>query len=230
MRSVTTVLLFALACLIVLMKFGRTTFYRAHIAQSFAAYPLPTLHPFLWTALSSVTTRIVAPVAFVILVLRERPSEFGYRLGGGGTFLRIYGLLLVLMVPILWSAAGSSAFQAKYPLWDGAGESWSHLLIFETRYFFIFLSGEAFWRGFLLFGLVRRFGWHALSISMVPYVLVHFGKPPIETLGAIVTAYVLGYLALKHRSFALGVALHFTVALLMDVFALIRSGHLPSSW
>ena len=38
---------------------------------------------------------------------------------------------------------------------------------------------------FLVFGLARRFGWHALSISMVPYVMVHFGKPPAETLGAM---------------------------------------------
>jgi membrane protease YdiL (CAAX protease family) len=82
----------------------------------------------------------------------------------------------------------------------------------------------------LLFGLARRFGWHALSISMVPYVMVHFGKPPIETLGAIVTGYVLGYLALTHRSFWLGVVIHFGVGLSMDLAVLARTGGLPTSW
>ena len=36
--------------------------------------------------------------------------------------------------------------------------------------------------------------------------------------------------ALKHRSFWLGVLLHFSIAFLMDMFSLIRGGHLPTHW
>ena len=167
---------------------------------------------------------------FIVFVLREKPSDFGFRLAGGRAFVAIYGALLVFMVPLLWVVAGSASFQSKYPFWDGTSTSWSYFALYEIRYFFIFLSGEAFWRGFLVFGLFKRFGWHALSIAMVPYVMVHFGKPPIETIGAIVTAYVLGYLAIKHRSFWLGVALHYTIAFLMDLFALARAGELPTKF
>ena len=173
---------------------------------------------------------MLLPLVFIVLVLRERPKDFGYQLNGTGGLGRIYLVLLAIMVPLLWVAAGTPAFQQKYPFWSEAGASWRHLLVWEARYFLIFLSGESFWRGFLLFGLEKRFGWHALSIAMVPYVMVHFGKPPIETLGAIVTAYVLGYLALKHRSFWLGVVLHFSIAVLMDVFSLVRQGALPAHW
>lgn len=220
----------ALGCLFVLMYFGRTWFFRHNLAEHFAHLPLPTLHPYLWTSVSSVVTRMVIPLAFIVFVLREHPRDFGFQLRGGRVFLGIYAVLLVIMVPLLWIVAGTDAFQQKYPFWDGASDSWRHLLIYELRYFFVFLSGESFWRGFLVFGLAKKFGWHALSIAMVPYVMVHFGKPPIETIGAVITGYVLGYLALKHRSFWLGVILHFTIAFLMDVFALIRSGTLPTSW
>lgn len=224
------ILVFGLACVFVLMEFGRTPYFRQHVAQHFEHLPLPTLHPYLWTSAVSVVSRMLAPLVFIVFVLRESPRDFGYRPAGGRTFLQIYAVLLAVMIPVLWVAAGTTAFQHKYPFWEDARLGWRNLLIYEVRYFFVFLSGESFWRGFLVFGLARRFGWHALSISMVPYVMVHFGKPPAETLGAIVTAYVLGYLALKHRSFWLGVGLHYTVAFLMDFAALYRSGQFPTTW
>lgn len=224
------ILLFGLLCLTLLMKYGRPHAFRLYFAHYFEGGELPTLQPFVFSAASSVVTRMLMPLAFIVVILREHPKDFGYRLSGGRAFVQIYGLLLAFMVPILWFVAGDLAFQQKYPFWDRAGESWRFLFLYEARYFFIFLSGEAFWRGFLLFGLAKRFGWHALSISMIPYVIVHYGKPLPETLGAIITGYVLGYLALKHRSFVLGIALHYTIAVLMDVFALIRSGNLPQIW
>lgn len=224
------IMLFALLCLMLLMMFGRTPFYRLHLAERFAHLPLPTLHPYLWTASASVFTRMVMPLLFITLILRESPRDFGYRLAGGRSFFAIYAVLLAVMVPLLWIVAGTGAFQGKYPFWDDAGASWRNFILYEIRYFFVFLSGESFWRGFLVFGLAKRFGWHALSIAMVPYVIVHFGKPPIETIGAIITGYVLGYLALKHRSFWLGVALHYTVAFTMDFLALYRGNGLPTTW
>ena len=59
---------------------------------------------------------------------------------------------------------------------------------------------------------------------LIPYVAAHFGKPMLETLGAILAGLFLGYLAWEHRSFWLGVALHWGVALMMDLFALYRRG------
>ncbi len=226
----TGILLFALGCLFLLMYFGRTLFFRHTLAEHFAHWPVPSLQPYLWTSFSSVVTRMIMPLAFITLVLRENPLDFGFRPRGGRTFLLIYAGLLLFMVPLLWIVAGTPAFQHKYPFWNEAGDSWRNLILYETRYFFVFLSGESFWRGFLVFGLAKRFGWHALSIAMVPYVMVHFGKPPIETIGAVITGYVLGYLALKHRSFWLGVILHFTIAFLMDFFSLMRGPGLPASW
>lgn len=224
------ILAFALFCLYLLMEYGRTAFFNRTFSDAVADWPHPRLWPYVWVSFSSVVTRMLLPLAFIVFVLRESPREYGYRLRGTFGLGRAYLALLTIMVPVLWLAAGTEAFQSKYPLFDGASASWSLLLLWELRYFFVFLSGESFWRGFLVNALYRRFGWHAMSISMIPYVIVHFGKPPIETLGACLTGYVLGYLALKHRSFWLGVLLHFSIAFLMDMFSLIRGGHLPTHW
>lgn len=224
------VLVVGLLAIYMYMEFGRADTFRASFASWTSHLPHATLHPFFYSAASSVFWRLLVPLFAVVVILRERPSEFGYRWNPIAGFGRIYAVMFAVMLPIVWWCAGQPSFQAKYPFWKDAGQSVRMLLIYELRYLMVFVSGEAFWRGFLLFGLARRFGWHALSISMVPYVMVHFGKPPIETLGAIVTGYVLGYLALTHRSFWLGVVIHFGVGLSMDLAVLARTGGLPTSW
>jgi membrane protease YdiL (CAAX protease family) len=60
---------------------------------------------------------------------------------------------------------------------------------------------------------------------IVPYCMIHYGKPLPETLGAIVAGLVLGTLALRTRSIWGGVLIHIGVALTMDMLAL---GHCPS--
>ncbi|MCB9506040.1 MAG: hypothetical protein H6700_08685 [Myxococcales bacterium] len=220
----------AVACLYVLMTLGRPSFFRNEIAPIVGTWPMPGLWPYAWSSLSSVVTRMLVPLLVIRLVFHESPRDWGYRLTGARSFVSVYAALFTVMVPIVWYFAGTPAFQRKYPFWHEAGDAWSNLLAYEARYFFIFLSGESFWRGFILFGLARRFGAQALSIAMIPYVIVHFGKPVPETFGAILTAYALGALALRHRSFALGVALHYTVAVTMDVLALVRGAGLPDHW
>lgn len=224
------VLLVGLIAVYMYMEWGRADTYRAYLSHWSGDLPHPGLHPFFYSASSSVLWRLLLPFGFVVLILRESPSHFGFRANPAAGYGRLYAALFAVMIPIVWVCAGMPAFQAKYPFWRDAGQSWHMLLIYELRYFLVFLSGEAFWRGFLLFGLARRFGWHALSISMVPYVLVHWGKPLPEVLAAILTGYVLGYLALAHRSFWLGVVVHFGVGFLMDICVLIRTGGLPTIW
>ncbi len=51
-----------------------------------------------------------------------------------------------------------------------------------------------------------------------------YGKPYPETMGAIAAGTTLGWLALKHRSVWLGVAVHFGVALSMDILAIRARG------
>ena len=50
------------------------------------------------------------------------------------------------------------------------------------------------------------------------YVFGHFGKP-MRDLGAVGAGLVLKLLALKHRTFYLGVLCHWTIAMTMDLVA-----------
>ena len=201
------------------------------------SYPFPTqntprrvldLYTFAYFSGCSVLLRLLVPLFIGTKVLGKKPEDYGYRLKGTLRFTWVYALAFLLAVPMVWIAAQSPAFITKYPLCRGSIIDGSlplqSFLIYQVTYALIFVSGESFWRGYILFGAGRQLGRNAFMIMLFPYVICHFGKPAAETIGAIGAGLFLGFLAWEHRSFWLGVALHWGVAILMDVFALINRG------
>lgn len=66
----------------------------------------------------------------------------------------------------------------------------------------------------------------AVLLAVMPYCMIHFGKPMPETLGAIFAGIALGTLSLFTRSIWLGVAIHVSVAVSMDLISLWLAGRL----
>jgi uncharacterized protein len=170
----------------------------------------------------------LVPAAVIKILLGEKLSSYG--LVGKGAFrdYPLYGILLGFMVPVIYFVSFSSAFQMKYPFYRlGPGEAlWPNLWIWEAMYFFQFFALEFFFRGFMLHGLKHRFGFYSVFVMTIPYCMIHFGKPLPETMSAIAAGIILGALSLKSRSILLGVAIHYSVAILMDLFALWQKGML----
>ena len=81
-------------------------------------------------------------------------------------------------------------------------------------------------RGFLIFALARYVGSLAIFVMVVPYAMIHFGKPMAECVGSIIAGTVLGTMALRTGSIAGGVVVHCGVAWGMDLFALAQNGSL----
>lgn len=207
-----------------LWYFGRPPFFYKEIAQYFEGDPDVGIYAFYHLAGCSVLFRMVIPLLIIVLVFRKSPTQYGFRLRNTRGLLRIYLVLLAIMLPILVAVSYLPSFQAKYPLYSHAHRDLPHFLLYEFSYFLVFLSGESFWRGFIIFSLKPHFGYYSLGIMAMPYCMIHFGKPFPEAMGAILTAFVLGYLALRHNSFWLGVGIHFTVGFLMDTLALWQKG------
>lgn len=84
------------------------------------------------------------------------------------------------------------------------------------------IGWEFIWRGFMLFGLEKKFGYYAVLIQMIPFVILHNGKPFLETLGAIPGGIALGLLALRTRSIYYCVAVHIGVMFSIDILSVIR--------
>lgn len=177
--------------------------------------------PYLYWGVASLLMRVLVPLGVIVWVLRRKPIDFGYKFRGIVRKLPPYALLYALMVPVLVFASYLDSFQATYPFYDRAVDGGLQFWLYQLGYAAQFFALEAFFRGFMVFGLAPRFGaGMAVAIQTVPYVMIHFGKPIPEVFAAIVAGFVLGHLALRSRSFVPGVYLHVAVALTMDVLAL----------
>jgi membrane protease YdiL (CAAX protease family) len=88
---------------------------------------------------------------------------------------------------------------------------------------FTYMFGwEYIWRGFMLFGLKEKFGDYSVLIQMIPFVILHNGKPFPETIGAILGGIALGILALRTRSVYYCVFTHMGIMFSIDLISTLR--------
>ncbi|HET6610570.1 MAG TPA: type II CAAX endopeptidase family protein [Kofleriaceae bacterium] len=167
---------------------------------------------------------VIIPVIAIWAMPGERVRDYYASVRQFWRHLRIYLGLFILVLPLVIGASGTDAFQKTYPFYKDANRSLFDLLAWEGLYALQFVSLEFFFRGFMLRGLAGRFGSAAIFVMIVPYCMIHYGKPMPETLGAIVAGLVLGTLAMRTKSIWGGAMIHIGVALTMDFLAL---GHCP---
>lgn len=196
------------------------------LAALFAGLPYPSLHPHAWWALFKLFNYGLLPLLCIKLVLKQPLTDFGVRFVENRRILALYASMLLVVAPFVVYASTTHAFLRTYPKYDDAGESIAQLVIWELAYGFQFLMLEFFFRGFLIFSLARYVGSLAVFVMVVPYAMIHLGKPFAECLGSIVAGTALGTIALRTGSIWGGVAVHCAVAWSMDLLALARTGKL----
>lgn len=170
---------------------------------------------------------LIVPLLIIRLAWKARAQDFGLQLEIEKGFWRLTATCLAVMLPLVYLMSLTSGFAAKYPFLrilndePYLGET---LLIWELIYFIQFLGLEFFFRGFLVHSLKRSLGLYSIFAMTVPYCMIHFGKPPVETIAAIGAGIFLGWLSYRNGSIWLGLVLHCAVAFSMDIFALHAKG------
>jgi membrane protease YdiL (CAAX protease family) len=217
------VLVSSVVCLILQYYWGdRDTFYRLWPRPRDVAFVRSNyeLMSFAWWTAWRVGGYVLLPIVVVVLMPGERLRDYGFSVRGFRQHAWIYVALFLLVLPLVIGVSFTTAFQRQYPFYKLANRSAFDLISWEIMYSLQFLSLEFFFRGFLLHGLKRAIGAHAIWVMIVPYVMIHFEKPLAETLGAILAGLALGTLALRTRSIWCGVLIHMSVAITMDLLAL----------
>lgn len=166
----------------------------------------------------------LVPIIVIKYIFKESTLTYGLSMKNLTKSFKIYGYFLLIMLPLIYLASHTKQFQDSYPFYrmDYMNSSKNHLIIWEIFYFLQFIGLEFFFRGFMVHSLKKQFGFYSIFIMMIPYCMIHFGKPWPETLGAIVAGIILGSMSLKSNSIWLGVLLHFSVAIAMDCFSLLN--------
>jgi len=166
------------------------------------------------------------PAITVALLPGERLRDYGLSFKGFFSHAWIYVVLFSLVAPMIVLVSFTDDFRTYYPFYEEAGRSGFDFWVWEGLYALQFLSLEFFFRGYLLHALKKTMGAYAIFVMVVPYCMIHFGKPFLEALAAIAAGVVLGTLALKTRSIWCGVLIHVSVAISMDVAALVQRGEI----
>jgi membrane protease YdiL (CAAX protease family) len=178
------------------------------------------LESFAWWSGWRVLGYVILPMIVLAILPGERIRDYHVSFRGFLKHLWIYVVLFLAILPAVFAASRTDSFRHTYPFYRMANRSQTDLWIWEALYAVQFVSLEFFFRGFLLQGLRRALGANALFVMIVPYCMIHYGKPMPETFGAIGAGLILGTLAMRTRSIWGGVLIHIGVATTMDVLAL----------
>jgi membrane protease YdiL (CAAX protease family) len=189
------------------------------------------LYGYGWWSFTRVFGYVAVPFGvWKIVFRRDSLLDMGLRTRGLLKHAWIYLLCLAVVLPATYIVSRSPEFGNYYPFYKQSSRSWTDFLIWEAMYFAQFFGLEIFFRGFWLTGLRKRMGSAAIFTMIVPYCMIHYGKPYLETCGAVVAGIALGSVAMRTRSIYSGFLVHVTVALSMDLLALMGRSGLPKVW
>ncbi len=157
----------------------------------------------------------VLPILTIVIFLRKNPLDFGLRIGNYRVWIPYVLIFLAIAVPVLYLSSDMSSVQGYYR---------SHrnfdILSYALQMGVYMLGWEFLFRGFMLFGLKDKFKEGSIIIQMIPFVLLHFGKPEIETISTIFTGLLWGYICYRGKSFWPAYIMHMVVNVSTKAFVL----------
>ncbi len=202
--------------------FTSRRFFVLNLFNQFSSSQNVDLYEFIYWFTGDFFSLFVLPLIIIIFLLKDKPKNFGLQFGDYKSGLKISFYFILIMFVISWFASSSSSFSETYPLLQSAKESWNLFFIFEAGILLYVFAWEFIWRGFMLFGLEEKFGFYAVLVQMIPFVILHNGKPVLETFGAILGGIALGILAFRTRSILYCVIVHISVMFTIDLFSILR--------
>jgi membrane protease YdiL (CAAX protease family) len=132
------------------------------------------------------------------------------------------GVMAIAMMVFRFLPAGREAaayYKNDYfPPMSGPGD---YALLGATLLLYMF-CWEFFFRGFLLFGMAQGFGpVVAIGLQAALFGAAHWGKPPIETIGAFAGGVILGTICWREKSFVPAFYIHALVHIVWAVLVYV---------
>jgi membrane protease YdiL (CAAX protease family) len=147
---------------------------------------------------------LIVPLAVITILFRENPREYGFGLGDwkAGMIITSFGILF--MAPVIYFlGSGNESMRTYYQPYVN-GLPWTTFLDL--------IGWEFLFRGWILFGYLRKFGPESLWLQAVPFALMHNGKPEVETLSTIFGGFAFGWIAYRTKSFLYPFLIHWFIA------------------
>jgi hypothetical protein len=172
------------------------------LSSALLFFSLEYYHLILNEWVSSILYFALLPLLVIILILRHNPLNFGLHWGNAKFWLPHVIVTCLILTPILYFSSLMPEFQKYY-----RQENFHFWTYFLTQCALL-MGWEYIFRGFLLFGLKDKFKETAIVIQMVPFVLLHLGKPELETISTIFTGLYFGWVCYRGQSYWPALIIH----------------------
>lgn len=159
---------------------------------------------------------MVIPLIIMRLAAGWKLRDLGFRLRGTLSEFKLVIVLWIAFLPVLWFVSDFPRFEKTYPQVRAIQTDGLMFVAHHAYYIVYWMGWEFFFRGLLLFGFERDYQSKAVLLSTFPFVVMHYGKPPIEMMAAILAGFILCGIALRSRSILPGVLLHWLVQMSID--------------
>ena len=171
-------------------------------------YPVPLDFP----QITELVYYLVIPLVIGFLVFRDKPPDYGMRFGNWKFSLVAIVVSLAVAAALIYAVSGLPDFRSYYRV---SRIDWGELLLHKALYMF---AWEFIFRGYMLFGLEKSIGKSAIFIQAIPFVLLHIGKPALETFSCIPSGFIFGWISYRTRSFLPCFIIHFGIYVMIVVF------------
>lgn len=180
----------------------------------------------LWWGMANATGYLIPALLWLTIRREKIIAGMGWTTHGLRHHWPIYLIMAGVMVPALYWATHQERFLEHYPFYKIPSDVplWPRFLFWEVAYTLQFFALESFFRGFLIGQLGKAIGCLAVPVAMVPYCMIHFGKPLPETIASIIAGLGLGTLSYRSGCIWPGAVLHIGVAITMDMASLAHQG------
>lgn len=162
--------------------------------------------------LSSFLFLGLLPLLIIVIFLRKTPFQFGLRFGNFKVWCLHVVITIIIGLPVLYFASNYQPLREFYTV--SQFSPMKH--VYETIIYM--LGWEFIFRGFLLFGLKNKLKETSILVQMIPFVIVHFGKPEVETISTILMGIYLGYIAYRGDSFWSAFIIHVFINIMFYFF------------
>lgn len=142
----------------------------------------------------------------VQLLLRDTPRRYGLRVGDVRAGVAVGLLGVLVMAPVVIAVVQLPDFRAYY----AAASQASPVDVVGTVALEL-LPVEFFFRGLLMFTLLRVVGPFGIVLATLPFAFGHLGKPELETLSTVVGGTAYGWLDWRTGSVLWGGLTHVAI-------------------
>ena len=196
--------------------------FRKMFGASLAGNPSGEMYEYCFWLLGDFLLQFPLLLLCIRFILKDFFVNYGMQVGESRSGLKIALIFWACMLPLVWVASADAGFLQGHPGPLAAKTDWRMFALYELCSLVYIIGWEFIWRGYMLFGLKEYLGYYSIFVQMIPFTLLHFGSPELETFGAMLAGVGLGLLAFATRSFWYGAIAHMLVLGTMDVFGALR--------